>query len=908
AIPCTGSEIVGLKDGTYYVRYKETEFVKAGTAAEVVIPRVAPPVVRAIQGLVYNGSPQALVSADPISEGKIYYAVTGRNDPEPDKGQYSTTLPAKTDAGSYRVWYEIRGAGDPPEAGALYVEIAQIDLRQDLYYINLSTNGIYGMEGMLDISSRIPEGECPRLRVYTVNVFQALKDVPTIDNPQAGADTMRLHYSVKKEEDCYPVLSDTVRFELFTVSVDQMVNYRDYDVEVKIEFYKECATGHADTEQVIDFKAPTCTEKGYSGDIWCHDCHGIIKGEDIPIDPDAHDFDYSTGDVLTPPTTLTWGQHSYHCRHDPSHTITKQDIPPLPSDDGVDYSDFIEDTRSLSGDAAVSQNETVDPVTKEVIKTVIVGGDEVSKIIKDPESGKETVESKIWVAGLESSYTYTGSAIKPSPHVYDGIRKLTEKKDYSFTYKDNKETGTAKIFLKFKGNFKGTEEQVLHFQIVPAVLGRDVIAEDLAVAGSKKAQKPMPKLIRAMDGKTVNSKFFTVTYDGAESIKEEGTYTATITSKNNNYEGTATAKVIVVGRKDRLLSNAKAAFSPKSYDYTGGPIVPEKGSYTLKLGGRELVEGTDYRLAGLFNNTDPGTATVIFEGLGASEGGLAGTKTASFKIKGNRKLQEPGSGSDFTYAFSESVSYAKGGAKPALIVEDKGAALKEGRDYTLSYAKNKSVTNGKTAEIKVKGKGNYKGSVVLKFEITAQSLDAKGMTIEAADQFTTLKKLKKPSVTVTDADGSKLKAGTDYTVGEADTSSPGNTDESGEVFITVTGKGNYSGERSVKTSFRYMPVSANMSKAKIMKSIDAQTYTGSQVCLKNADLKEILYTGKKTAPGYLEPGKDYVINGYKNNIKKGTAKVILKGLGGFGGKKTLTFRITEKTGAFKGVLIGGKWQ
>ena len=126
AIPCTGSEIVGLKDGTYYVRYKETEFVKAGTAAEVVIPRVAPPVVRAIQGLVYNGSPQALVSADPISEGKIYYAVTGRNDPEPDKGQYSTTLPAKTDAGSYRVWYEIRGAGDPPEAGTLYVEIGQI--------------------------------------------------------------------------------------------------------------------------------------------------------------------------------------------------------------------------------------------------------------------------------------------------------------------------------------------------------------------------------------------------------------------------------------------------------------------------------------------------------------------------------------------------------------------------------------------------------------------------------------------------------------------------------------------------------------------------------------------------------------------------------------------------------------
>ena len=120
--------------------------------------------------------------------------------------------------------------------------------------------------------------------------------MPTIDNPQAGADTMRLHYSVKKEEDCYPVASDTVRFELFTVSVDQMVNYRDYNVEVKIEFYKECATGHADAEALNDSFAPTCTKKGYTGGIWCHDCHGIIKGDDIPIDPNAHDFDM---DIIT---------------------------------------------------------------------------------------------------------------------------------------------------------------------------------------------------------------------------------------------------------------------------------------------------------------------------------------------------------------------------------------------------------------------------------------------------------------------------------------------------------------------------------------------------------------------------------------------------------------------------------
>ena len=46
----------------------------------------------------------------------------------------------------------------------------------------------------------------------------------------------------------------------------------------------------------------------------------------------------------------------------------------------------------------------------------------------------------------------------------------------------------------------------------------------------------------------------------------------------------------------------------------------------------------------------------------------------------------------------------------------------------------------------------------------------------------------------------------------------------------------------------------------------------------------------------------------KNNKKKGTAKVTLTGLGTYAGTKTLTFRIKEKKGDYKGALIGGNWQ
>ena len=420
----------------------------------------------------------------------------------------------------------------------------------------------------------------------------------------------------------------------------------------------------------------------------------------------------------------------------------------------------------------------------------------------------------------------------------------------------------------------------------------------------------MPALRWASTGKTVNPKFFTVTYDGAESVKEEGTYTAAITSNDKNYKGTTTAAVRVVGKKGVLLSKANVRFAPNTYSYTGREILPAKGSYTLRIGSRQLIEGTDYRILKVINNTDPGTATVVFEGSGTSASSPVGTKTATFRITGNRKLQAAERGSDFTYIYEESVPYVKGGAKPFLTVLDKGGTLMEGRDYTLSYSKNKAVTgSAKTAEIRVTGKGKYRGSIILKYMITPQSLQAKGIIVQAADQFTTLKKLKNPSVTVIDTDGRKLTAGKDYTVGKADPSAPGNTNESGEVFLTVTGKGNYSSKDPVRTSFRYMAATTNISKAKVMKSIPAQAYSGSYVCLDDSDLKEILYTGTKADPKYLEPGKDFIIcANYQNNIKRGTAKVTVRGINDFAGTKTLTFRIVEKNGNYKGALVGDSWQ
>ncbi len=64
-----------------------------------------------------------------------------------------------------------------------------------------------------------------------------------------------------------------------------------------------------------------------------------------------------------------------------------------------------------------------------------------------------------------SSKTYTGSAIKPSITVTSNNKSLKVNEDYTLTYSDNKDIGTAKILIKGIGNYTG--EKNVTFKIIP---------------------------------------------------------------------------------------------------------------------------------------------------------------------------------------------------------------------------------------------------------------------------------------------------------------------------------------------------------------------------------------------------------------------------------------------------------
>lgn len=58
----------------------------------------------------------------------------------------------------------------------------------------------------------------------------------------------------------------------------------------------------------------------------------------------------------------------------------------------------------------------------------------------------------------KKEYYYTGKVIKPLPKIIYNNKCLTKGKDYTLTYKKNKEIGTATIVIKGKGSYYGKKE------------------------------------------------------------------------------------------------------------------------------------------------------------------------------------------------------------------------------------------------------------------------------------------------------------------------------------------------------------------------------------------------------------------------------------------------------------------
>ena len=317
-----------------------------------------------------------------------------------------------------------------------------------------------------------------------------------------------------------------------------------------------------------------------------------------------------------------------------------------------------------------------------------------------------------------------------------------------------------------------------------------------------------------------------------------------------------------------------------------------------------LVEGRDYTVS-YQNNVKVGRATIVFTGIGGYTGTLKKTYTIKAYDLKKDQSQTQEAERKINIALEASYDYAKGGCKPEPVVTFRGTTLTKGTDYTLSYQNNYAVNAGenpkKVPTVTVTGKGSFTGKATAAYKITKTELS--GLDMKAADKVWQKKaNIFATKIEIVDVDGKKLAAGKDYEktlvyTYEAETTlQDGTVRNAGDniqktdiipagtrlrVAVSAKAGGNYSGELS--TTYRI--TKADIGKAKV--KIPTQTYTGKKI--EPADQIEVTLGGQN-----LAEGTDYEIVSYSNNVNKGSASVILRGIGDCGGSKTVKFTIKGK--------------
>ncbi|MCR4651505.1 MAG: glycoside hydrolase family 16 protein [Lachnospiraceae bacterium] len=336
--------------------------------------------------------------------------------------------------------------------------------------------------------------------------------------------------------------------------------------------------------------------------------------------------------------------------------------------------------------------------------------------------------------------------------------------------------------------------------------------------------------------------------------------------------GTKTASLEVTGSAlNAKVYNMGIDTPADGFVYTGDAIEP---AISVSGNNVELVAGTDYTVE-YSKNVKAGKATVKAVGKKA----FAGTLTKTFVI-----AKADMSKVDITVA--PSADYNKNGAQAAYTISYNGRELEYNKDYKVTYKNNKAL--GK-ATITFAGKGNFVGSVTKEYDVVAPAVA--DIAITADDMFinASTKAIKTKVVVKEAATGKVLASGKDYKdlkyyKDAACTIEATAADivSDNVVYAQVTLAGNY-GTAKLVDSFRFYTVKATTLK---VDAIPVQEYTGEAV--------KPAVVVKNASGTVLVEGVDYTVS-YGTNVNKGNGTVIITGAGnGYGGSKTVKFKIGTK--------------
>lgn len=170
------------------------------------------------------------------------------------------------------------------------------------------------------------------------------------------------------------------------------------------------------------------------------------------------------------------------------YTLTPQILPSDAANPKLTWSSSDSSVATVNSSGVISAKRA----GTAIITAKSVDGSEVEGSVKVSVEAAKIDISNVKII-LDSAYSYNGKAVKPDFSIEIGNEELVKDQDYTVSYENNSEIGTALMVVTGIGNYTGTIEE--SFDIVP----QDVKIISVKTAGKKKLKVSWKK-VSGVDG------------------------------------------------------------------------------------------------------------------------------------------------------------------------------------------------------------------------------------------------------------------------------------------------------------------------------------------------------------------------------------------------------------------------
>jgi methionine-rich copper-binding protein CopC len=479
------------------------------------------------KSLTYSGSAQALVNAGTPSGGTMYYQMTTSNSKPSSTSGFSTTIPTGTNAGTYYVWYYVKGDSNHNDSA-------------------ISSSAVSVTIANKSISIPTPTGVS---RAYNGNAATATFGAAT------GASITKYRYGTNG-----------------TSWTETTTNPSQTNVgTLYVQAYYKAGTNYtgsgwsASATLTISQVTPTVTAPTAKVLTYNTSAQALVNAGSTNFGTLKYSLDNSTWSTSVP-TATNQGSYTVYYKVDGNSNIKSVDAKSV----------------------ACSIN------TKEVTATVTLS---------------------------QTSYTYSGSACKPTVTVKDGSTVIPAS-EYTVTYSNNTNVGTATVTIT--DNTGGNYDVVgsATFTISKANISPSVSLNGWTYGG--KANNP------SVSG---NPGSGSVTYHYKVQGAADSTYTTTKPSSAGSY--TVRATIAATSNYNGNTCTTNFTIAQKEVTLTWGTVTwtYNKSAHSTTCTAGSLVSGDTCTVTLTGNSiTNVGTTTVTASSLSNSNYKLPSAKTKTLTV------------------------------------------------------------------------------------------------------------------------------------------------------------------------------------------------------------------------------------------------------------------------------------